>query len=368
MTNTIRPMRFMGRQFSTPFLMLGVSGLLVATPTLAQTDVGLKGGLNLSSFYGENIGEATTRQGHIFGAFLNTGLWGPFSVQPEAYYSRRGATGGDIHTETLGDVTNWLWNYNYLDFVPVLKLRVTPGGWSPTLSVFAGPIVSFLVGAKATGTKSKAQVPPYEGAFPYVSPLNYNTKGNDFGGTAGVDLSFNIGPTKVYLDARYTRMMTTFDETSDLAEAIATAFGTYSDSFSRKHNSLSFQIGMSLTPNAWRGGRVRRRRAAVAPRLPPVNTIVLIERITREDISARPDDSSVYDLIRLERPAWLDGDSETVRGTLFLDGQLWAGSSEMIKDRRGAEVEEIRRLVRAPGVYREHAVVIEIISRRGAGV
>ena len=127
MTNTIRPMRFMGRQFSTPFLMLGVSGLLVATPTLAQTDVGLKGGLNLSRFYGENIGESTTRQGHIFGAFLNTGLWGPFSVQPEAYYSRRGATGGDIHTETLGDVTNWLWNYNYLDFVPVLKLRVTPG-------------------------------------------------------------------------------------------------------------------------------------------------------------------------------------------------------------------------------------------------
>ena len=165
------------RRFSAPLTLLVVGCLLSPTPALAQTNVGLKGGLNLSGFHGADVGESESRAGHIFGAFLSVGVWGPLSVQPEAYYVRRGATGSDIHTEKLGDVTNWLWHYNYLDIVSLLKLRVTPGGGSPSLSLFAGPVVSFLVGAKATGTKSKANVPPYEGAFPFVSPLNYSTKG-----------------------------------------------------------------------------------------------------------------------------------------------------------------------------------------------
>jgi hypothetical protein len=317
--------------------------------------VGLKGGLNLSGFHGDEIGESETRNGHIFGAFLNVGLWGPLSVQPEAYYSRRGGTGPDFYTETTGDVTDWLWNYNYLDFVSLFKLKVSPGS-SPTLSVFAGSVVSFLVGAKATGTKSKSQVPPYVGAFPYVSPLNYNTKGTDFGGVVGVDVAFDVGPTKLFLDARYTRMMTEFDEPP------------YDEQFSRKHTALSFQVGVSLTPSAWSGGRrAQRRRPALPTRLPPVNTIVLMEQITREDIAASGEADSVYELILLERPEWVDTGAETVRGTLFLDGQPWVGSAGLLNDRRGIEVEEIRRLVGAPGVYREHAVVIEVISRRKVG-
>jgi len=357
MTKPTRPSPSMYRTVSAPLTLLslaallGVVGLAVA-PAHAQTTVGMKGGLNLSGFHGTDIGEAETRQGHIFGAFLNTSLWGPLSVQPEAYYSRRGATGADIHTEALGDVTNRLWNYNYLDITPLLKLSVSPGVSSTSFSVFGGPVVSFLVGAKATGTKSKARVPPYEGAFPYVSPLNYNTKGTDFGGVVGVDLTFDIGPTQVILDARYTRMMTEFDE------------APYDAQFSRKHNALSFQIGVGLTPNAWRGGRrQRRRRAALPTREPPVNTVVLMQRITREDIAARRENESVYDIIRLERPQWVDAGEQTVRGTLFLDGQPWVGADELLQSRRGTEVQEIRRLQGAPGPYKQYAVVIEVISR-----
>ncbi len=348
-----RPLEFMGPRVLL-LVTFALASSVVTTKAAAQVEVGLKGGLNLSSFHGTEIGESDTRQGHIFGAFLNVALWGPFSVQPEAYYSRRGATGADIYTETLGDVTDWLWNYNYLDVGPLFKLRVTPESLSPTVSFFGGPVISFLVGAKATGTKSKAQVPPYVGAFPYVSPLNFNTKGTDWGGVAGVDVSFNVGTTKLYLDARYTQMMTEFDE------------APYNEQFSRKHNSLSFQIGVSLTPRAWRGGR-RARRRALAARPPPENRVVLMERITREDIAARRENNSVYDLIRLERPQWIDTGAETVEGALFLDGQPWVGSTEILRNRRGAEVEEIRRLVGAPGPYRAHAVVIEIVSRRGVG-
>ena len=357
MTKTLRDMQLVCSRPSILLIALGVGTFLIASSADAQTEVGLKGGLNHSGFYGENIGEADTRNGHIFGAFLNTRLWGPLSVQPEIYYSRKGATGADFSTEEFGDVSNWLWNYNYIDVVPLLKLRVTPAAAPAPFNLFVGPVISFLAGAKVTGTKSKAKVPPFEGAFPYVNPLNYNTKGNDVGGTVGADVAVAVGPIKVILDARYTRMMTKFDE------------APYDQQFSRKHSALSFQVGVSLTPSAWRGGRARRRRPALpsVSRPPPVNTVVMLERITREDIAARRENNSIYDLIRLERPQWVDTETETVQGKLFLDGQPWDGSNEMLKNRRGSQVQEVRRMVGAPGAYRAHPVVIEIITRRGVG-
>lgn len=56
-----------------------------------------------------------------------------------------------------------------------------------------------------------------------------------------------------------------------------------------------------------------------------------------------------------------------MRGTLFVDGQRWLGSSVMLRNRRGAEVQEVRRVVGGTGVYEGYQVVIEIIFRRGAG-
>lgn len=354
MTVLLRPSYGQCRKTRSLFMALALYALVNVGSVAAQTDVGFKGGLNLSSFYGENIGGSGTRNGHIFGAVLSQHIWGPFSVQPELYYSRKGATGPDFSTAEFGDVSNWLWNYNYVDAVALVRLRVTPSTMSPSLNFFGGLVVSFLAGAKATGTKSKSKVPPYEGAFPYVNPLNYNTKGSDVGGTVGADLAVPFGPIKITLDARFTRMLTTFDE------------APYDTEFSRKHSALSFQVGVSLTPSAWVGGRARRRRPSLpsAMRAPPVNTLVMLERITREDIAARSESSSVYDLIRLERPQWVDTATGTLLGTLFLDGQLWTGAAEVIANRRGSEVEEVRRLVGGPGPYRAHARVIEIITRR----
>ena len=134
---------------------------------------------------------------------------------------------------------------------------------------------------------------------------------------------------------------------------------------SRKHHAFSFQIGVSLTPSAWRGGRrAPRRGPALATRQPPLNTITVLDRISRADIAARRESYSAYDILRLERPQWIDTRTGTVRGTLFLDGQPWIGSPEMLRNRRGVEIEEIRRMREGPGVYRGHGVVIEIISRR----
>ena len=79
--------------------------------------------------------------------FVQLHFGGALSLQPEVNYSERGAEEADL----LAGVADGVWSLNYLDFVPLLKLRVTSRRSSPSLSIFAGPVVSFLVDAKATG-------------------------------------------------------------------------------------------------------------------------------------------------------------------------------------------------------------------------
>jgi hypothetical protein len=69
----------------------------------------------------------------------------------------------------------------------------------------------------------------------------------------------------------------------------------------------------------------------------------------------------VYDIIRLERPQWMEGNA--IGGTLFVDGEPWEGSPEVLRDRLGSEVEEIIRMERAPGAYEGYGVVVEVITR-----
>ena len=349
----------MGARFvAFPVLAALAASLVAASASSAQrlsVDVGFKGGLNFSSFHGTEIGDSETRHGHIFGSFAHFDFGAPVVVQTEAYYSRRGAKEPQIFTDEWGWISEGLWSYNYLDFVGLLKVPLTPRRLPYAVSVFAGPVVSFLVGAKATGLKDTrfSCCPPQRvpGESPYINPLNYSTRGNDFGGTAGIDLAINVGPTKITLDARYTRMTKEFDE------------APFDDLYSRKHSAFSLQVGLSLTPNAWSGGRRRRARRPVVNRPPPVNTVVLIERIPREEIAARRESFSAYDIIRLERPQWVDTQAGTVRGTLFVDGQPWVGSPEILRSTRGSDIQEIRRMEGAPGRYRGHGVVIEIITR-----
>ena len=320
------------------------------------------GGLNLSKFYGTDVGDSETSRGYNFGAFVLIDFGGPLSLQPEAYYTERGAQEFDLPNFVDGDVIDGAWRYDYLDFAVLLKLRVTSKQSLPSLSLFTGPVVSFRVGAKATGRKVggdltmcarqvdtgelRCRTEPAPGSIPYSNPLTLNTKGNDYGGTVGADFLFGLGPTRVTLDARYTRMVTEFDE------------APYDDLYARKHVALSFQVGVSLNPSVWGGGR---RRRVVPSGASPQNSIVMMELIVREDIAALDETLSVYEIIRLERPEWTNGDG--LRATLFVDGQVWMGSPRILRDRNGAEVEEILRMVGAPGAYEEYGVVIEIVSR-----
>ena len=80
-------------------------------------------------------------------------------------------------------------------------------------------------------------------------------------------------------------------------------------------------------------------------------------RITQENIAARGEDLSVHDIIRLERPAWLNGGDPLV--TLFIDGESWTESVQLLRDRPVTDVHEIRRIgAGAEGMYAGQGVIM----------
>jgi hypothetical protein len=288
-------------------ITLSVSGPISSTPATAQitaANVGLKGGLNLSTFHGEAIGEAERLNTATLRVFLQLDFGGPFSLQPEINFSKRGAKEDDL----MGDVTEGVWAYNYFDVVALLEYHVGSRRSSPSLGFFTGPVFSFLGSAQATAVGPEGLHAACLGcsleltSLPVATQLQHETKGTDFGGTIGMDRTFGSGSMKLILDARYTRMMSEFDQ------------APYDETYSRKHNAFSFQAGVSLSPSAW--ARVPQRASLVEP---PEQRIVIVDRIRRDAIAARDGALSLYDIIRFERPGWMEG--EEVVGTLFVDGE-----------------------------------------------
>ena len=339
-------------------LQVFVVSFLMASPTAGQSpgvSVGLKAGGNFSGFHGRDIGDVTTRVGHLSGVFVHFDREGALSFQSEAYYSKMGAEAADIFSERRGVILkHGVWSYDYLNVAALLKLRLNAGrAWLPSLSLFMGPVGSALVSAQTTGSTCSGALPvrrlgkcvedPSTGHLePHRSVVNHQTKASDFGAIFGADLELKVGSVKLVLDARYTTMMREFDQPP------------FSDQFSRKHNALSVQIGVGILPSFWPGNR---RTSLSAP---PQHSITMMELIAREDIAVYGE-ASVRDIIGNEQSDWMDGDE--VAGTLFVDGEVWMGSRDVLLDRSGAEVEEILWMDGAPGAYAEFGVVIEIITR-----
>lgn len=333
-------------RLSVPIIILGLGVLPLTLPSSAQ-NVGFKGGMNRSQFYGAEIGDSENLRALVFGVFAEFNLGGTFSLQPEINYSKRGA-----REETLLEVArDGVWRYNYFDIVSLLKLRLNSERSSPSFSLFTCPVLSILANSKATGWKPEELHAECAGcarepiSFRYVRLLQHNTKGKDVGGTVGMAVDFGSGPAKVVLDMRYTKMMSEFDK------------APYDALYSRKHSALSFQAGVVLTPRAFGGGY----RSSLPEDDPERHSIVTLEVIAREDIAGHGETLPVFDVIRLERPEWMDGGQ--IRATLFVDGVPWDGSGEDPLEWSASEVEEILRMEGAPGAYQGHGVVIEVITR-----
>ncbi|HHU06974.1 MAG TPA: PorT family protein [Clostridiaceae bacterium] len=126
-------------------MMLVVAMLAMVTAVSAQMNLGIKGGVNMSNFYGEELDDQNMKIGFHVGLAADFDFAYNSAIQTGLYFTTKGAEYSSTFEDVSGEFTV---NPMYLQ-LPVhyaYKLDVTPG----TRIVFhGGPYAAYGVGGKS---------------------------------------------------------------------------------------------------------------------------------------------------------------------------------------------------------------------------
>jgi hypothetical protein len=171
----------------------------------AQMQAGLKAGLNIASIGGDDADQILEGQsldsktGFAGGLFFTYQFSNMFAIQPEAYYTMKGAT----YSEGGADLTISL---DYIEVPILVKFIIPIQGSNIKPSIFAGPAIGFNMTAK-----SKVE---FEGES-QENDFKDETKSTEFSLAFGGGIGFPVGNGELGVDIRYILGMSTFDDSSD---------------------------------------------------------------------------------------------------------------------------------------------------------
>ncbi|HEX6939459.1 MAG TPA: porin family protein [Longimicrobiales bacterium] len=152
-----------------------------ALPRVGQAQglsLGVKAGVNMANFTGDDAPDTDMRTGFTAGAYLRLSTPGMFAIQPEVLFSQKGAQQSFDFGAGPVDAS---WNTTYVE-IPVLLRIGVPMPASPVKPfVFAGPSAGFLLSSKikAESDDESAEV-----------DFKDSTKSTDWGAVVGAGLDF----------------------------------------------------------------------------------------------------------------------------------------------------------------------------------
>ncbi len=166
--------RMLLRNFKKLVMLVFLFCGLAATQADAQeleTRIGIKGGLNLSNLYVDDVDDENARVGFHAGIFAKMQITSFFALQPELLYSTKGA-------KAEGAFGDGKFNLAYID-LPVLAVI----NLGENFNIHAGPYVSYLI---------SSSVSTEDGFFSDESTSldrdNFNSF--DYGVAAGIGFNF----------------------------------------------------------------------------------------------------------------------------------------------------------------------------------
>lgn len=174
---------------------------------------GAKVGLNLSTVYGNNIAVSfpnnEVKPGLVVGTYMTYDLVPLLSIQPEVLFSMKGTKGSSTTVFPIGMSYNYEQTFNYLEVPLLLKVNLPLGPAVPfKTSVYAGPDFAFNV---ASSDKITA------GGTSYTVDTRNITESFNFNVAVGAGAGFNVGPTTLGLELRYTFGTGSLTKTPDAA-------------------------------------------------------------------------------------------------------------------------------------------------------
>ena len=178
------------KRFFPLFVVVFVLSFIISSQ--AQTDLkfGAKVGLNFANLSGNDVPTgASTRTGLVIGGFMTWYFSPMFGLQPEALYSMKGTSGA-----TQG--VSYTFSVNYIEIPVLLKFNIPLAPSSPvSANLYAGPDFAFNV-ASSVETSSNGQTT--------TTDESNMTKGFDFNIMFGGGIGFNVGPTVLGVELRYS--------------------------------------------------------------------------------------------------------------------------------------------------------------------
>lgn len=182
----------------TVFSLVSFVSVMSGNVVLAQMQGGIKGGLNVSNLYIDDVDDENARYGFNLGFYGQVFSSDVFALQPELLFSTKGSKAeyGGVFDGTIK------YNLSYLD-LPVLAVFKL----GESAEIHVGPYLSYLLGANVS----------HEGDLGNgVEDINKDhLKSFDFGLSGGFGLNFG----NLQVGARYNYGLTEIAD-SDAAEAV----------------------------------------------------------------------------------------------------------------------------------------------------
>ncbi|MFV8323102.1 porin family protein [Flavobacterium sp. LS2R12] len=168
-------MKNLKRVLAVVLVTLGATNAVHAQETGAS--LGIKGGLNMSNLYTEDVDDKNVLAGFNIGLFAQLPITSSLSLQPEVSYTTKGA---ELQYNNAFAEGTGKFRLNYIEVPVLLKANLTKN-----FNVQFGPYAAFLVDSKITNESA-------DGSYNFEENVNEDDLNKfDFGVAAGVGFDFD---------------------------------------------------------------------------------------------------------------------------------------------------------------------------------
>ena len=198
-----------------PSIVVCVVMLFAGMGFAADIGFGVKGGVALSGYAGDDTEDYASKLGFHVGGFATMQLIDMLSLQPEVLFSALGAKG-----DVSGASGKYKENLSYIE-IPVLVKFYPPISLPVALNIFAGPSLGINLSGKYTASGDyETLIGDDKGD---LEDLGADLKTVVFGLSigAGVDIG------KIVVDARYSMGLTSADEDLDIKNSTFSVMAGY---------------------------------------------------------------------------------------------------------------------------------------------
>jgi hypothetical protein len=216
-------MKNKGKFLVALFLSVGAAftSLNAQTNDSGNAKIGVKGGVNFSNMYTEDVDDNNVLTSFNAGLYASIPLTSALAIQPEFLYSRKGA---ELAYDNVFATGKAKFKLNYLEVPVLLKVNI-----AENFNIHAGPYFAYLINADVTNETDS-------GNFNFEESLdNDDFNKFDYGLSAGLGFDFN----SFGIGARYNYGLSTVGKERDF---LGTSY-TFPDG---KNSNISVYLSMNL--------------------------------------------------------------------------------------------------------------------------